>query len=229
MSLETASFIAGLDPTNPTGLDDVSQGDDHVRLVKQVLKNTLPNADAAITASSAVLNAVQDAANLVAGLLLDARVQASNVTQHAAAIAAAVQSLVQITAAQVVGGTFADALIAQSNVTQHEGGLGTVSESGGRLVKRDADGTAKCVYLAATGEITAPVVRSALYDITAANDALPHSYIAVSDAATYPGYNRLGYKTTYLVSESALLLGSVIQLDPGGTPTGRPGQQFFYY
>ena len=48
MALESATFISGLVNTNPSGSDSISQGDDHLRLIKTVLKNTLPNADEAI-------------------------------------------------------------------------------------------------------------------------------------------------------------------------------------
>lgn len=42
MGLETATFLEELVGTNPTGSDDRSAGDDHIRLVKSVLKATLP-------------------------------------------------------------------------------------------------------------------------------------------------------------------------------------------
>lgn len=45
MGLEVVQFINGLVPTNPPGGDSKSQGDDHLRLIKTVLQNTLPNAD----------------------------------------------------------------------------------------------------------------------------------------------------------------------------------------
>jgi len=48
MALESASFISGLVSANPPGTDVISQGDDHLRLIKTVLKASLPNADAAI-------------------------------------------------------------------------------------------------------------------------------------------------------------------------------------
>jgi len=43
MALESASFISGLVSANPPGTDAISQGDDHIRLIKTVLKATLPN------------------------------------------------------------------------------------------------------------------------------------------------------------------------------------------
>jgi len=49
MGLESATYIEDLVVTNPPGNDLRSQGDDHIRLIKQVLKNTFPGADRALT------------------------------------------------------------------------------------------------------------------------------------------------------------------------------------
>ena len=43
MALESATYINNLIDTNPSGADSISQGDDHIRLIKKVLKNTFPN------------------------------------------------------------------------------------------------------------------------------------------------------------------------------------------
>jgi hypothetical protein len=56
MALETATYIDGLVNTNPTSGDPVSAGDDHVRLIKTVLKNTFPNVAAAVTRTAAEMN-----------------------------------------------------------------------------------------------------------------------------------------------------------------------------
>jgi hypothetical protein len=63
MSLESATTIAGLVATNPASGDAVSQGDDHLRLLKAVLKAQFPGAAAGgfaipITATEAELNYV---------------------------------------------------------------------------------------------------------------------------------------------------------------------------
>lgn len=42
MGLETADTIAQLDETWPTGIDPINKGDDHIRLVKSVLKDQFP-------------------------------------------------------------------------------------------------------------------------------------------------------------------------------------------
>jgi hypothetical protein len=44
MSLETATYLADLQPANPPSTDPISQGDDHLRLIKQVLQNQFQGA-----------------------------------------------------------------------------------------------------------------------------------------------------------------------------------------
>lgn len=57
MGLETASFISQLDRANPDPTDLVSQGDDHLRMIKKVLQNNFPNlSDAAVTPTTAEFN-----------------------------------------------------------------------------------------------------------------------------------------------------------------------------
>lgn len=48
MPIETATFISQLAPANPLTGDQVSQGDDHLRLIKSVLQATFPNASKAL-------------------------------------------------------------------------------------------------------------------------------------------------------------------------------------
>ena len=50
MGLESATYLNGLVNTNPGATDNVSQGDDHLRLIKSVLKNSFPSVDAAVNA-----------------------------------------------------------------------------------------------------------------------------------------------------------------------------------
>lgn len=56
MALEQAQYIASLNVSNPLSTDTVSQADDHLRLIKSVLKNTFPNLNAPVTATPAQLN-----------------------------------------------------------------------------------------------------------------------------------------------------------------------------
>lgn len=56
MGLETGTFISDLVITNPLGTDDRSTADDHLRLIKKVLENTLVNFNAAVNATPTELN-----------------------------------------------------------------------------------------------------------------------------------------------------------------------------
>jgi len=51
MGLETTNVITGLNETYPTTADAIQQGDDHIRLIKAVLKHCFPNVNAPLTAS----------------------------------------------------------------------------------------------------------------------------------------------------------------------------------
>ena len=56
MGLETGTYIDSLNSSNPTASDAVSQGDDHLRLIKSTVKATFPNLSNAVTATHTELN-----------------------------------------------------------------------------------------------------------------------------------------------------------------------------
>jgi hypothetical protein len=56
LAIETATYLSDLNVANPPGSDPVSQADDHIRLMKNVLKATFPNITGAVTATQAQLN-----------------------------------------------------------------------------------------------------------------------------------------------------------------------------
>jgi len=58
MGLETGDFINQLVETNPQSGDALSLGDDHLRLLKHVLKTTFPNMSAAMLLTAAELNVI---------------------------------------------------------------------------------------------------------------------------------------------------------------------------
>jgi len=51
MPVETATYISDLNPAYPGSNDTRKEGDDHLRLIKQTLKNTFPNVNGAVSAS----------------------------------------------------------------------------------------------------------------------------------------------------------------------------------
>ena len=42
MALETGNFISALVRTNPLSSDNISEGDDHLQLIKKILQKTFP-------------------------------------------------------------------------------------------------------------------------------------------------------------------------------------------
>lgn len=58
MGLETATYIHELNSSQPGAVDEVNQGDDHLRLIKATVKATFPNITGAVTASHTELNYV---------------------------------------------------------------------------------------------------------------------------------------------------------------------------
>lgn len=57
MSIESATYISQLNSSLPASSDPRSEGDDHLKLIKAVLKATFPNISGAVTTSHTALNA----------------------------------------------------------------------------------------------------------------------------------------------------------------------------
>lgn len=58
MPLETGTTISSLNASNPAATDGLGQADDHMRLIKSVLKTTFPNFAGVLSATEAQLDAV---------------------------------------------------------------------------------------------------------------------------------------------------------------------------
>lgn len=56
MSLETGTYLNSLVVTNPLAGDPRSEGDDHIRLLKSVLRSTFPNLTGAVNPTQVELN-----------------------------------------------------------------------------------------------------------------------------------------------------------------------------
>ena len=56
MALENGTYVNSLVTSNPASTDGIAQADDHIRLIKSVLKNTFPNITGAVTVTQANLN-----------------------------------------------------------------------------------------------------------------------------------------------------------------------------
>jgi hypothetical protein len=67
MALESGNYIDDLVITNPTASDPISQGDDHLQLIKKVVKQSFPSVDGAVHAIHP--SATAPATSLTAGLV----------------------------------------------------------------------------------------------------------------------------------------------------------------
>ena len=56
MTIEAAGFIDDIDPTQPPGTDNFSEGDDHLRNFKKSVQDSFPNISGAVTATHTELN-----------------------------------------------------------------------------------------------------------------------------------------------------------------------------
>ncbi len=88
MALETTTTIAGLDPNNPVPSDPVGQGDDHLRLIKTVLKDTFPGSSGVgfsvpITATETQLNGLTSGLKYVSNIAALRNTSFLNVTSVA--------------------------------------------------------------------------------------------------------------------------------------------------
>jgi len=62
MPVESATYINGLNASYPTGSDNIAQGDNHIRLIKETIKATFPNIAGAVSGTHTAINsAVTDA------------------------------------------------------------------------------------------------------------------------------------------------------------------------
>ena len=75
--LTGTKYIDSLNTANPAASDDVAEGDDHIRGIKNVLKTTFPNLDGAVNATDTELNYVDGVTSAIQ-TQLDAKV--SNAT-----------------------------------------------------------------------------------------------------------------------------------------------------
>lgn len=100
MALETATYISDLVSTNPTSSDGISQGDDHIRLLKATLKATFPNVSGACTASHTELNHVDGVTSSIQSQL-DAKAPLLSPTFTGTVVLPATTSVGSVSAAEL--------------------------------------------------------------------------------------------------------------------------------
>jgi len=151
MGLETGTYLDALVPTNPASTDGLAQADDHIRLLKSALKNTLPNLSGAVNATQAELNVLDGITATTAQLNFTAGVTSNIQTQMNAK-------------APLASPTFTGTLVTPTaNVTTVDLGDWTITQSDANLVFSH-NGTAR-FKLSSSGALTVEG------DITAFGDA----------------------------------------------------------
>lgn len=128
--------------------------------------------------------------------------------QSSAAFAAASHNH---SASEITSGSMADARIPASNVTQHQASLGTTASTVSTLARRDA-----------SGDLTARLHKSEYAD----DDSSAVAAVVYRVNNTTDNYLRA---CTMQRFRRQLVLNFTIQSDPGGTPSGSPGDVFVYY
>lgn len=93
MGLETATYIDSLVETNPTGSDDRSTADDHLRLLKASLKRTFANINGEVRATPANLNYLTAVAEDVQAKLNTLSASAATTALRVASLSASVAAV----------------------------------------------------------------------------------------------------------------------------------------
>ena len=94
MPVESANFIAQMDPTYPLGSEAIGTGDNHLRLIKRSVKQTLPNCNSTVSASS-------QAINRIASLTADAQTQLNALSSDIASVSAVLQAEIKAVSASL--------------------------------------------------------------------------------------------------------------------------------
>ena len=145
MGLETGTYIDSLVTTNPASTDGLAQADDHIRLLKITLKNTLPNLSGAVSATQAELNVLDGITSSTSELnVLDGITATTAELNFTGGVTSSIQTQMN-TKAPLASPTFTGTLaaptadittanITTANVTTVDLGDWTVTQTGSNLV-----------------------------------------------------------------------------------------------
>ena len=140
MGLETGTYLDALVPTNPASTDGLAQADDHIRLLKITLTNTLPNLSGAVSATQAELNVLDGITSSTSELnVLDGITATTAQLNFTAGVTSSIQTQMN-TKAPLASPTFTGTLVAPTadittaNVTTVDLGDWTVTQTGTNLV-----------------------------------------------------------------------------------------------
>ena len=140
MGLETGTYLDALVPTNPASTDGLAQADDHIRLLKITLTNTLPNLTGAVNTTQAELNVLDGITSSTSELnVLDGITATTAELNFTDGVTSSIQTQMD-TKAPLASPTFTGTLVAPTadittaNVTTVDLGDWTVTQTGTNLV-----------------------------------------------------------------------------------------------
>jgi len=129
--LTGTKYIDDLVSTNPAAGDNVSEGDDHIRGIKNVLKTTFPSIDGAVTATQAELNLLDGVTSTTAELnILDGVTSTAAELNYVDGVTSNVQTQLDAKL-PLAGGTMTGNIAHASNFTIDAGGDITLDADGG--------------------------------------------------------------------------------------------------
>ena len=150
MTVEAAGFIDDIDPTQPPGTDNFSEGDNHLRNFKKSVQDSLPNITGAMSATHTELNNLDGYTGNTADLNILSGADAAGLTaaelQYVKDVTSDIQD--QLNTKHTSGGT---------DVPIADGGTGSSTASGART--NLGLGTLSTLSSVAAGQIDANSVR----------------------------------------------------------------------
>jgi microcystin-dependent protein len=167
MGLESGTFISDLVVTNPAATDGLSQADDHLRLIKNTIKNTFPNIAGAVDATHTELSVLDGDTTATATTLADADRLVVNDNGVMAQVALSdlktyLTANLPITSAMITDGTIQSGDIGDEQITQAKLAADVIPIPVGSLIPF-AGSTAPNGYLLCYGQLVSRTTYSGLF------------------------------------------------------------------
>lgn len=142
MALESGTYVNSLNASNPASTDGLGQADDHLRLIKSTLKNTLPNVSGAITASHTELSTLGGFTGSTADLNILSGAATAGVTsselQYLNGVTSGIQT--QLDTIVAASGAANDSTVTvQAGILLGGGGSFTTNQTGASTITIDHD------------------------------------------------------------------------------------------
>lgn len=167
MGLESGTYVSDLVVTNPAATDGLSQADDHLRLIKNTIKNTFPNVTGAVDATHNELSILDGDTTATATTLADADRLVVNDNGTMAQVALSdlktyLTANLPITSAMITDGTITSGDIGDAQVTQAKLAADVIPIPAGSLIPF-AGSTAPNGYLLCFGQLVSRTTYSDLF------------------------------------------------------------------